>query len=724
MVKKFSFLLVLTILLSGSLLAQPVGYYNGTAGLEGEELKTKLNEIIDDHVDFSYSQAKYIINYSDADPNNENNVILFYTQRSQNADTYGTEDNDINREHVWAKSHGNFADIRPMDGDAFNLRPADASVNVNRSNKDFGNVQPNGTQHDEATECWFTGDFWEPGPSTKGQVARIILYMSTRYEGKNGELDLEAVNGKDTYPRAEHGDLAALLEWNRQYPPTDFERRRNDRIFTIQQNRNPFIDHPEWADIIWADSTAGEIQLEDFSLSPQFPKAGEFATLSFSSSNADQVTVYWGKSYNSETYTFGIGTGYNNHDITISLEEFDEEDICYIKVIGTKGETTTTEHFSFSIPKNISANDLTSIAEIQGTGNESPMLNQTVTFAGRVVANFDNNFYLQSSSDPNSGVCVYGALKTGYLGDSLVVTGKVTEYSNLTEITNVSYLYNYGGKQQVDPVVLTVDEIDEAYEGMLVTFKNVVFASAGAEVPDENTSYTFTDDTGSATVYFRYGSRMLGKKIPYGITDVTGILSQYQNTYQLLPRSINDFSAGQDTIPPQVAAVTAIDKAWFTVDFDERVELTSSETLSNYSFNNNITALSAYRYPEGKTVILNLEGMTNGTHMVTIGNITDEAGNMMEETSIEFDWIQDSLEELMAAGVSIYPNPVTSGIFTVKSEKELHAVKIFNASGARVAEYTVQGKNVEIYTETAKGNYILQLEFANGTAVQSKLIIK
>ena len=268
------FTLLLSLLLCGIIvLAQPAGYYNGTAGKKGTALKAALHEIINDHVNYSYNQAKYLINYSDADPNNPNNVILFYTQRSASSATYGTGGDNINREHVWAKSHGDFSNVRPMDGDAYNLRPADASVNTDKSNFDFGILQPGGTQHPEATTCWYDNSqrVWEPGPATKGQVARILLYMSTRYEGTNGEMDLEAVNGYGTSPKPEHGDLQALLQWHRDYPPSDFERRRNHRIFEKQRNRNPFVDHPEFVDMIWGDAEPKAIAFDDCSMNPLFP---------------------------------------------------------------------------------------------------------------------------------------------------------------------------------------------------------------------------------------------------------------------------------------------------------------------------------------------------------------------------------------------------------------------------------------------------------------------
>ena len=217
------------------IIAQPTGYYNGSEGNDRAQLKSILHNIIKGHVECSYTEVKNILKDSDRDPENFNNVILIYTGRSSNND-YGTGGNSLNREHVWAKSHGNFGTEPPAGCDAHNLKPADASVNTSRSNKDFDN---GGEQHGEATECYFTDSTWEPRDAVKGDVARIIFYMATRYEGDAGELDLEVVDAVNTYPNPEHGRLSTLLEWNMQDPPDEFELRRNNRIFVWQKTSFP-----------------------------------------------------------------------------------------------------------------------------------------------------------------------------------------------------------------------------------------------------------------------------------------------------------------------------------------------------------------------------------------------------------------------------------------------------------------------------------------------------
>ena len=249
----FQTLLVAFILFSTTIYAQiPEGYYDDAIGLTGDELKAALHNIIDDHQEFSYNALRdYILKNTDEDPENSNNVILIYSGISRAKSDFGGNNGDWNREHVWAKSHGDFSNTPPAGTDAHHIRPSDVQVNSQRGNLDFdlgGNAVPN------CPGCKKDGDSFEPPNRVKGDVARMIFYMATRYEGGGGEPDLEVVDAVNTYPNPEHGKLSVLLEWNTQDPPDDFEKNRNDVIYyQYQENRNPFIDHPEFVNDIWGD---------------------------------------------------------------------------------------------------------------------------------------------------------------------------------------------------------------------------------------------------------------------------------------------------------------------------------------------------------------------------------------------------------------------------------------------------------------------------------------
>lgn len=224
-------------------------YYESAIGKTGEALKTELHNIIDDHRELSYDNVWEALRNTDEDPNNPNNVILLYTGRSQSKLSNGGNVNDWNREHVWAKSHGDFGTSAGAGTDIHHLRPTDVSVNSSRGNLDFDN---GGTQHSEALGNYYDSDSWEPRDAVKGDVARMLFYMAVRYEGDSGELDLELNNNVNNGSAPLHGKMSVLLEWHREDPVDARERRRNDIIFKdYQYNRNPFIDHPEWAESIW-----------------------------------------------------------------------------------------------------------------------------------------------------------------------------------------------------------------------------------------------------------------------------------------------------------------------------------------------------------------------------------------------------------------------------------------------------------------------------------------
>lgn len=248
----------------------PTGYYSGTENLSGENLKAQLHQIIKAHTTFPYSSSSTdvwdILKVADRDPANPENVILIYKGNSVNAAQEYNNGAGWNREHVWAKSHGDFGETPPAGTDLHHLRASDISVNADRGNKDFDN---GGTQHSEATGCYYTSTTWEPRDEVKGDIARMMFYMATRYEGSvSGEPDLELVDyisGSTTEPI--FGKLSTLLLWHEQDPVDDVERTRNDVVYSYQNNRNPFIDHPEFACLIWGSQCNESV--ENPVISPQ-----------------------------------------------------------------------------------------------------------------------------------------------------------------------------------------------------------------------------------------------------------------------------------------------------------------------------------------------------------------------------------------------------------------------------------------------------------------------
>ncbi len=239
-----------SLLLAPPALADPEpGYYDAADGKSGAALEEALHGIISEQDTLSYSQVWDALKATDEDPDNSANVVLLYSGDSRSKDGNGGNPGDWNREHTWPQSRGDFGTATGPGTDLHHLRPSDVQVNSTRGNKDF---DTGGGSVDGCSGCSTDDDSFEPPDVVKGDVARMIMYMSVRYEGTDQWPDLEANDSTSNGSSPNVGKISVLLEWHEQDPPSAFEQRRNDVIDEqFQGNRNPFIDHPEWAGSIW-----------------------------------------------------------------------------------------------------------------------------------------------------------------------------------------------------------------------------------------------------------------------------------------------------------------------------------------------------------------------------------------------------------------------------------------------------------------------------------------
>jgi len=219
------------------------GYYEGADGLTGTTLELFLRTIVTEgFAGVTYGDARYMLDDTDQDPNNSNNVILIYLGTSVS----GVWDGGItwNREHVWPQSLlGASADNNVVNvaSDLHNLKPANPSINSSRGNKYFDNTT--------------TTVSYAPRDEVKGDIARILFYMTIMYS----YLDLVNLTSTHLEPSVfEMGMLNTLLQWHIQDPVDSFEQNRNEVIFTYQHNRNPFIDHPEFVEKLWGPITLSD----------------------------------------------------------------------------------------------------------------------------------------------------------------------------------------------------------------------------------------------------------------------------------------------------------------------------------------------------------------------------------------------------------------------------------------------------------------------------------
>lgn len=203
-----------------------IPYFDEAEGIYGDQLENSLQTILNRDVkSLSYDDAKWVLEESDRDPDNENNIILVYTRDS----VKGQWDYpNWNREHVWPQSKLASSGAKE---DVHHLKPSDVQENSSRGNLPFGT----------------TGSTYEPPDEVKGDIARIVFYMDARYPSLN--ISSSTI-----------GDLSTLLEWHEQDPVDSFEMNRNSVIYKHQKNRNPFIDHPHLAWLMYHDHPSVDLQ--------------------------------------------------------------------------------------------------------------------------------------------------------------------------------------------------------------------------------------------------------------------------------------------------------------------------------------------------------------------------------------------------------------------------------------------------------------------------------
>jgi endonuclease I len=227
----------------------PVNYYSTATGT-GATLMTQLRSIISTMTNVSYDNARFSAPYTDADPNVSGNILLIYNRASVSG-VWDTSPLIWNREHIWPDSRLGSA----SSSDQFNLRPADPTINSTRGNDAFGLDTTTGN-HGSVGE-----NHYYPGDADAGDVARAQFYMPTRYSVLSlTDASLPSTGG------TQMGDLSSLIIYHFRDVPDTFERRRNHAIYGLagdgapaitnpyrQQNRNPYVDHPEWVWSVFVD---------------------------------------------------------------------------------------------------------------------------------------------------------------------------------------------------------------------------------------------------------------------------------------------------------------------------------------------------------------------------------------------------------------------------------------------------------------------------------------
>ena len=346
----FGFLLLVRLILFAQ---PPAGYYDDAEGKTGYELKTALKNIITNgHTDRGYNNLYTLYQNSDVDNYYENDGTLLdiYSENPNGADSYeydqpddkcGTSSQEgdcYNREHIMPQSAFNSG--TPMKDDGHFVVPVDGYVNNRRSNYPFGIVNnptwtsSNGSKVGPNATPGYSGTVFEPIDEFKGDIARMLFYVATRYEDQIAGWSSDMLDGTSDHVFADWF-LDLLLQWNHDDPVSQRERDRNEAVYNYQGNRNPFIDHPEWADSIWrpannnnnnSPSSSQIIAIQDFEgTSPQWNY-----TEHDSGYNCFNIATNY---QNNSTNSLRIkGTNKHNADPYIELDNIDISNYTNVKL--------------------------------------------------------------------------------------------------------------------------------------------------------------------------------------------------------------------------------------------------------------------------------------------------------------------------------------------------------------------------------------------------------
>ena len=264
--------LLLLVLFSVSFAQAPAGYYSTATGT-GYTLKTQLYNIIKDHTVIDY--AGLYVTYQTSDIDNffekDGSVLDMYSENPAGTDPYNysiaatqrcgnyTNEGDCyNREHIIPQSV--FNELSPMVSDAHFITPTDGKINGIRSNYPHSVVVTpsqttlNGSKLGTSTTAGYSGLVFEPIDEFKGDIARMYFYFATRYENTVAGYSFAMFDGSSNKVFTT-AFLNQLLAWHNQDPVSAREIARNNAIYARQNNRNPFIDNPNYVTEIWKAGT-------------------------------------------------------------------------------------------------------------------------------------------------------------------------------------------------------------------------------------------------------------------------------------------------------------------------------------------------------------------------------------------------------------------------------------------------------------------------------------
>lgn len=431
----------------------PSGYYNTATGT-GYTLKTQLYNIIKGHTDNGYAGLYTTYQTSDVDNfyENDGTVLDMYSENPSGTDpynystgstqrcgNYSSEGDCYNREHIIPQSV--FNEQSPMVADAHFITPTDGKVNGMRSNYPHGTVNSatytsqNGSKLGSSSVSGYSGTVFEPVNAFKGDIARMYFYFATRYENTVAGYSYPMFDGSSNKVFTA-AFLATLLAWNAQDPVSAREIARNNAIYARQNNRNPYIDHPEYVNQIWGGTSSTDTQ------APTAP-----TSLASTSKTSTSISLSW----NASTDNVAI-TGYDVYansvlkttvsglTATITGLTASTSYSIYVKAKDAAGNSSASSS-TIAVTTNASgtggtASDILFSEYIEGSGNNKAFEIANNTGASVNLSTYTIKKQTNGAGAWSTGLALSGTLATG--SKFTIVNSSMSSSCFATSSANIS----------------------------------------------------------------------------------------------------------------------------------------------------------------------------------------------------------------------------------------------------------------------------------------------
>ena len=664
---------LLLLFISISVFAQQP-YYNGIDfTLTGIPLKNALaTKIINTHTNqLSYSQIWNACQITDLDPNNSANVLLIYgwengtdadvtNDLSRSKTNNGGGTGQWNREHVYAKSLGtpNLGTSGP-GADAHHLRSADVQRNGTRSSLKFITGSGN---------SGIVGSGWYPGDQWKGDVARMIMYMWLRY----GNRCLPSNVAFGTANSVEPEMINLLLDWNAADPPSSYEDARNtyhDGTGTYAQgNRNPFIDEPYLATLIWGGTPAQD----RWGLAAPDTQAPTVPTnLAVSNPTSTTMDLTWTASTDNigvTAYDIYVDGVYNATSTTNS-----------ITITGLTASTT----YSFTVlAKDAAGNTSAQSAAVNGTTTAPDTIAPTVP-TNLVTSNPSSTTMdlTWTASTDNVGVTAYDIYVDGVYN--------ATSTTNSITITGLTASTTYSFTVLAKDAAGNTSAQSAPVNGTTTAASTYCANETFENIPANNSSYTlrtWTGNDGIANGWTATNARTDQTLTTRAITMRNGVLTSPSiggGIGSLTVSTQRVFSGGAGVYE---LFVNGVSKG--TVPYGTAVQTT---TISNINTTGNIS------------IEFRLGATGTTSDRVKFDDLNWACYTVLGVDSFELSKIK------------IYPNPATENTLNITTDRDLN-VSVFDILGKQILKDNVSNNNTNIdISSLNSGIYFVKLSSDEGT---------